>query len=306
MKIRRIPECAIDTTLQSISPATIKQYGVTYKLWFDYCNRFKVSPFHAKVPEVLTFLQSILENSSCGYGSINSHRAALSLILSEHLGNDVLLKRFMKGVLRLRPPKPRYNCVWDPKEVLDYFITHPAESLRSLSIKLVTLLLLATGQRLQTISLIKLSNIQPYDDGGVQILIEDRIKTSNVNTNQPCLFIPKFNEQPELCVVSCLHKYIQETKTLRSTNDVYIFITFQKPYRSASKQTLSRWVKCALDQAGVNTNIFKPHSSRHASTSAANRAGVAIDLIKDSAAFARFYNRPLINHDDFALTVLRS
>nr|CAI5849798.1 unnamed protein product [Callosobruchus analis] len=242
-----------------------------------------VSPFHAKVPEVLTFLQSILENSSCGYGSINSHRAALSLILSEHLGNDVLLKRFMK------------------------------ESLRSLSIKLVTLLLLATGQRLQTISLIKLSNIQPYDDGGVQILIEDRIKTSNVNTNQPCLFIPKFNEQPELCVVSCLHKYIQETKTLRSTNDVYIFITFQKPYRSASKQTLSRWVKCALDQAGVNTNIFKPHSSRHASTSAANRAGVAIDLIKDSAGwsknsttFARFYNRPLINHDDFALTVLRS
>nr|CAI5849325.1 unnamed protein product [Callosobruchus analis] len=199
----------------------------------------------------------------------------------------------MKGVLRLRPPKPRYNCVWDPKEVLDYFITHPAESLRSLSIKLVTLLLLATGQRLQTISLIKLSNIQPYDDGGVQILIEDRIKTSNVNTNQPCLFIPKFNEQPELCVVSCLHKYIQETKTLRSTNDVYIFITFQKPYRSASKQTLSRWVK--------------------SSTSAANRAGVAIDLIKDSAGwsknsttFARFYNRPLINHDDFALTVLRS
>nr|CAI5865758.1 unnamed protein product [Callosobruchus analis] len=165
----------------------------------------------------------------------------------------------MKDVLSLRPPKPRHNCDWDPKQVLDYFINNPADSLRSLSVKLVTLLLVATGQQLHTISLIKLSNIQPYD-GGVQILIEDRIKTSNVNTNQPCLVIPKFNKPLELCSSNPHLRYIQETKRLRRANDVYIFITFQKPYRTASKQTLSRWVKCALNQTGVNPNIFKPHT----------------------------------------------
>nr|CAI5865789.1 unnamed protein product [Callosobruchus analis] len=176
----------------------------------------------------------------------------------------------------------------------------------------VTLLLLATGQRLQTISKIKVANIRS-DEDGIQILIDDRIKTSGLKSQQPCLVIPKFQDKPNLCVVSCLTAYIAATTTLRDPKEEYLWITFQKPHKVATKATLSRWVKNALEMAGVDTKIFKPHSSRHASTSAASRTGVSLDVIKDSggwsknsATFANFYNRPLVDRYQFSLNVLNS
>lgn len=60
-----------------------------------------------------------------------------------------------------------------------------------------------------------------------------------------------------------------------------------------------------MKSSGINTEIFKSHSTRHASTSAAYRAGMNIKAIKNSAgwiqkseAFARFYNRPLQNENN--------
>lgn len=103
------------STLHSISEATVKQYEGTYKRWWAFCKQREIEPFRATLQEVLIFLQSILVESTCTYGSINSHRAALSLILPLNLGEEPLLKRFMEGVARLRPQTPRYNFVWDPK-----------------------------------------------------------------------------------------------------------------------------------------------------------------------------------------------
>ncbi|KAB0799022.1 hypothetical protein PPYR_06902 [Photinus pyralis] len=194
-----------------------------------------------------------------------------------------------EGGGKVRPPKPRYNCVWEPRQIFNYFETHPAESLKALSMKLITLLTLATGQRLQTLSLIKISNILTSENL-IQIVVPDRIKTSRVSGRQPCLILPRFNDLPHLCVFSCLQRYLQETEKLREGQE-NLFLTYQRPYRTASKQTLSRWVKCKLQLEGVDTSIFKPHSSRHASTSAAKRAGVSIDVTKDSAGWSRSSQR---------------
>nr|CAI5865787.1 unnamed protein product [Callosobruchus analis] len=199
----------------------------------------------------------------------------------------------MKGISKMRPQRPRYNAVWDPKQVLDLFDSRPAASLKLLSMKVVvTLLLLATGQRLQTISKIKVANIRS-DEDGIQILIDDRIKTSGLKSQQPCLVIPKFQDKPNLCVVSCLTAYIAATTTLRDPKEEYLWITFQKPHKVATKATLSRWVKNALEMA--------------------SRTGVSLDVIKDSggwsknsATFANFYNRPLVDRYQFSLNVLNS
>nr|CAI5837323.1 unnamed protein product [Callosobruchus analis] len=126
-------------------------------------------------------------------------------------------------------------------------------------------------------------------------------------------YVPKFQDKPNLCVASCLTAYIAATTTLRDPKEEYLWITFQKPHKVATKATLSRWVKNALEMAGVDTNIFKPHSSCHASTSAASRTGVSLDIIKDSAGwsknsatFANFYNRPLVDRYQYSLNVLNS
>lgn len=297
---------------KSLSEGTIKQYNTTFRLWWKYCQDNNIPPFDGKTSDVISFFQYILDSTNNIFGSFNSHRAALSLIMSENLGENLLIKRFLKAVFRLRPSKPRYNHTWDPQQVLTYLQDLPDSNLQSLSCKLVTLLALATGQRIQTISLIKCSNMV-CSNSKVTILIPELIKSSGPNKTQPSIVLPYFTENHKLCVASCLRKYLNATKTLRKPQCDSLFVTYNKPHGAASKQTLSRWVKCTLGNAGVDTSIFKAHSTRHASTSAALRKGISLDVIrksagwsKDSSTFAKFYNRPLEDPNNFLRTVLNS
>ena len=54
------------------------------------------------------------------------------------------------------------------------------------------------------------------------------------------------------------------------------FITYGKPHHPASKDTLARWVKEAMREAGINTDIYKPHSTRSASNSKVFSMGVPL------------------------------
>uniref|UniRef100_A0A1Y1NBJ0 Tyr recombinase domain-containing protein n=1 Tax=Photinus pyralis TaxID=7054 RepID=A0A1Y1NBJ0_PHOPY len=217
----------------------------------------------------------------------------------------------MKGISRLRPAQPRYTYTWDPQRLFSYLETLPDNlNLLQLSQKVVSLLALITGGRLQTISLIRLSNIREEMDT-IQINITDPIKTSGVNNEQPTLHIPSFKEKPCLCVATTLKAYIAATKDIRKKDQDFIFLSAKKPHATAKKQTLSRWVKQMLSSAGIDTSVFKPHSTRHSSTSAALRRGVSLETIcrtagwsEHTATFAKFYNRRLTDRTDFAKALL--
>lgn len=263
----------------------------------------RLDPLEINTVNVLSFLQDRLDKDASRYGTFNNHRAALSF-LKPGLGEDREIKRFLKGVARLRPPRAKYGAVWDPSEVLTYLASlHPYENmgLKDISQKLATLLVLCTGQRVQTISVIRLTNIK-VSDKGIQIFINERIKTTNVNKPQPCFSLPIFNENPELCVARLLLHYMDLTKPIRKEEE-FLFLSTRQPHKRASKDTIARWIKDVLKKAGVNTEIFSAHSTRHASTSAALRKGVPLDLVRQSAGwsnnsqvFARFYNRPLVDN----------
>lgn len=129
----------------------------------------------------------------------------------------------------------------NPQPILEFLEKMPVYSLKSLSQKLVILLDFATGQRLQTISLMKISHIEVVD-GGYQIYIPDHIKTSGVNIRQPCLKLPLFSEKPKLCVTTTLKIYLEMTRDIRHQSCQSLFLTFKKPHGAATKQTLSRWI----------------------------------------------------------------
>ena len=42
---------------------------------------------------------------------------------------------------------------------------------------------------------------------------------------------------------------------------------------------MARWTKNIMNESGIDTKIFKPHSCRSASTSAATNAGVTIENV---------------------------
>lgn len=151
------------------------------------------------------------------------------------------------GVEKLRPNRPKYDSIWDPKIVLDYISRWGANkemTLEKLSLKLVTLLALITGQRMQTLQLIDIKNIIRIEDG-IEIKIPDRIKTSRLNKSQRTLIVPTYRENLKLCVVSALEAYMVKTKDLRGS-EKKLFISFKKPFKAVSSQTLSRWIKNTL------------------------------------------------------------
>nr|CAH7746933.1 unnamed protein product [Callosobruchus chinensis] len=293
----------------------MRQYNTSFRLWWEYCKTKDLSPFRATPQNLISFLQFIIDTSHCKYGTINSHRSAISLISLESIGADPLVRRFLKGVSRLRPAVPKYNFTWDPHQVLNYLETIDVtsdEALKHLSQKLITLLALVTGHRIQTLALIKIPNIVKRASG-VQIFISDFVKTSGVGKTQPCLSLPFFPDKSSLCAASTLLTYLEATKDIRPPSKEELFITYGKPHRVATKQTLSRWVKDTLLAAGIDTAIFKPHSTRHASASLAFRNGISVDVIsrtvgwtEKSACFARFYNRPLSAANVFANAILSS
>lgn len=131
--------------------------------------------------------------------------------------------------------------------------------------KLITLLALVTAHRVQTLSLIFIQNIVVNNDN-ICIYIPDIIKTTRLGSKQPNLIIPFYTIKLEICPANTLLCYLEKTKTLRGEVK-NLFISFKKPFRKVTSQTLSRWIKDILFESGIDTSVFSAHSTRHASTS---------------------------------------
>ena len=247
------------------------------------------------------------------HSSLNIIRSAISLITPNAIAEDPRMKRFFKGISKERPSRPKYDYTWNPKDVLDYFSTKPHNEkleLKDLSYKLVTLLALVTGHRIQILSLIKITNIL-ISDSKIEIMIPDPIKTSRKGVRQPLLCLLYFKENLKICPASALICYLNATKSIRGPIN-NLFISINSNVKAVEKQTLSNWVKHVLKSSGIDTTIFSSHSVRHASTSAANRSRLNVNVIlqtagwsENTATFARFYNRELIkDKSEFAMSIL--
>ena len=75
-----------------------------------------------------------------------------------------------------------------------------------------------------------------------------------------------------------MHTLSQRSKII-TQNFTEFFITFGKLHNSASKDSLARWVKEVMGNSGIDTEIFKPHSTRVASNSAANKLGMPLQEV---------------------------
>ncbi|XP_043472375.1 uncharacterized protein LOC122505029 [Leptopilina heterotoma] len=263
-----LQEDTIEVMIASITESTAKQYNSVLKHWWAFCQQKEVNPFKAKEETIL----------------------------------QCLTIRFSEGIFKLRPPNPRYQSTWDVNVVLDKLEEWiPLESLdlRKLTLKIVMLLALGSAYRVQNLSLIKLENIK-FTNLGVEIRITDQIKTSRPGKSHPQVFFPFFIERPNICVARTLQEYLRRTEKIpgRPNN---LFISFREPFKKVGSQTISRWLKLLMKEAGIQDE-FKGHSTRHASTSKAWSRGLDINIIKEAAGwtqasttFAKFYKRPIKN-----------
>ena len=120
---------------------------------------------------------------------------------------------------------------------------------------------LLSGQRIQCLYLLDFRNMTK-SNSGYRFRIGDLVKTSRPGVHQSELYFPAYAPDRRLCIFKVFSTYLEMTKELRST-ETSLFISFVKPHKSVSRDTLSRWIK-RLNKAGIDTNIFTPHSTRSA------------------------------------------
>lgn len=266
----------------------------------SFCNKKQINFNTPTIKDTLEFLLT-LHKEGFSYSTINTARSALSTVVDiKDFGSNPVVTRFMKGVFELRKPKPKYTSIWDVSAVLGYLSTLcPNESLtlKDLTLKLVMLLLLVTSQRGQTIHLLDTSGLVVSEDKYVFHLLE-YTKTSKPGKANQQLEISAYDINPAICPLSCLKEYIKKTTELRN-NETKLFISYIKPFKAVSRDTISRWTKTVLDKSGIDTTVYKAHSTRAASSSKACRNNVPIDQImanagwKSAQTFYRFYNKPV-------------
>ena len=299
-----VSPAVMDVLMASWRGGTQKQYKTYINKWLEFCSKRNINHSVPEIGDAVEFLMTLKEQG-LSYSTINTARSALSSVLTikdcEKFGSHPLVMRFMKGIFELNKPQPRYTYIWDVSKVLDYLKTlDPLDklSLKELTHKTVMLLLLVTGQRGQFLYLLTLAGIQ-ITPCVAYLTLEDHTKTSRPNKTTKPVEITEFIPDKRLCPLATLKSYVKETEKLRD-RESKLFLSFIKPYKGVSRDTISRWTKQVLHESGIDTKLFSSHSTRAATASKAKQKDVPLDIILstigwDSAqTFQKFYQKPLL------------
>ena len=259
-------------------------------------------------------------NRGLKYNTIAAAKSVLSGIIHilgvSAISEHPLVIRLMKGVFNSRPPESRYHYIWDASQVICYLasLNNEISDFRTLSLKLVTLFTLLLGQRVSTLHKFKLSCLQILP-GRVVFHIDELLKqTRPTHPPKPIIF-RAFVTAPQLCPVATFHSYSSARATIVGDKYDRFFICHRKPNGPATVDTLARWVKQVMTAAGVDTDIFCPHSCRSASSSKARNTGVPLQKVLAAgqwftdSVFYRFYEKQIISHpltnEEYAEAILR-
>jgi hypothetical protein len=283
--------------------STKKQYAVYIRRWTKFCAEQKLPIYQTDVFPVLQFLTLIYEQTN-SYSAINTARCALSSFITldsgQTIGTHPLVSRFVKGVYNLHPPAPRYSEVWDVRLVLDYLRTlSPIVSLRlrDITLTLCMLIALLSAQRSQTLHLLRIDNMK-LRANSVIFTVKELVKQSKPGNTGITLNLEAYPPDRRLCICRVLKHYLFCTKNLRK-NSKQLFISYRKPHEPVGKETISRWIRVVLHKAGIDTSVYKAHSTRAASSSAARDRNVPISDILATAGwacektFTIYYSKPI-------------
>ena len=169
----------------------------------------------------------------------------------------------MRGVLNNRPPKPRYTHTWDVQTVTAYFKQmgdNATLKLKQLSLKLATLFALTCPKRVSSLSNLDLNHYKLSPEGLTFTLFTTKTTRPDETVSA---FYTCFPDDKRLCPVACFQQYISMTAEFRKImkdQSNKLFISFIKPHKPVTPSTLARWIRSLLDQAGIDTEIFKANS----------------------------------------------
>ena len=237
------------------------------------------------------------------YSGLSTARAAINAYTTtcggKDLSSNILLKKFFRGVFHNRPSVPKHLEVWDVKIIFNYWCSSDNDSLMFLSGKLCTLFLLLSAQRCQTLHLVQLADIK-LEKEQIVVYPNHLLKQSRPKYHIAPIILKRYGKNTKLCIVETFKQYLHRSKGLRHPEETKLLISTQKPHKGVSKDTIARWVKQTMTNAGIDRS-FTTHSTRAVATSTAKSKGVCLSVIAKTAGwsnvktFHKFYEKPVTN-----------
>nr|XP_033946513.1 uncharacterized protein LOC117452146 [Pseudochaenichthys georgianus] len=332
-----LSKSVISTIQGSRAASTRASYTAKWTAFQRWCVGKSLDPVRCPLPQVLSFLQTLLDRN-LAYSTVRTYAAAIS---SCHVGFGVstvfshpLTKRFLRGVQTLRPVSRALTPQWDLALVLCALSKAPFEPLdqvplKFLSAKTALLLALTSAKRVSELSALSVapSCLQIQGDGSSAVLRPNpafmpKMITSSFRSRGITLdgfFPPPHTSEEEatshlLCPVRALSCYIARTATLRKSQRLFVHYREHSLGQPLSAQRLSHWLCEAVSQAYVYSGVdppenIKAHSTRGISTSMALHGGMTVEDICNAASwsspcsFIRFYLRD-VSHSSLTHSVL--
>lgn len=254
----------------------------------------------------MNYLASLYEEG-LQHRTINTARSAISMthiqVEGQQVGKHPMVTRLMRGIYNRRPPTPRYSNTWDVQRVTSYLrsLGHNDQlDQKQLTLKLTMLMALVGANRSSELAALDLRfrQVTPF---GVSFKMPTLLKKRAPGAPPKEIFFGAYEEDKDLCVVQCMESYELVTQQFRPANSGSadrLLLSHVKPHRPVTAERIAHWLKEVMSKAGVDTSVFKAHSVRGASTSAAKDRGMPMQDILATAdwskesTFRRFYYRP--------------
>ena len=209
--------------------------------------------------------------------------------------------------------RSRYCQTWSVDIVLNYLRKlSPVRklTLKELSLKLVMLVALTNAARVQTIHLLSVNSFTKFNSEFV-FRFENVLKQSRPGFDYSVLRLKAYPPNRRLCVYTVLKEYLARTKDIRGKSENKLLLSYIRPYKAVTRDTISRWINLVMTRSGIDTNVYGSHSVRSASTSKAKLKMVPVTDILQKAGwsrqstFTKFYDREINEGDRFEEAVLQ-
>ncbi|CAH3019867.1 unnamed protein product, partial [Porites evermanni] len=151
------------------------------------------------------------------------------------------------------PPTPRYHTTWNVQTVLTHLSSQDSVEkldLKSLTLKLLMLIALVSAQRGQSIHMLDTACMK-VTESSYEFSLPEHVKQSRPSFKTPSVILKAYPVNKALCVYSHLTEYLRRTQSLRGA-ETKLFISFVKPHKRVSRDTISRWIRTTMESAGID------------------------------------------------------
>ena len=121
-------------------------------------------------------------------------------------------------------------------------------SLKDLSMSLTFLLFITSAQRCQTVRSLSVNDMH-FSNQSYVFQISTKMKQTRPNRHIPPISFKSYPHDTKLCVVTHLSEYLKKRKLL-PCSDPQLLVSYIKPYKPVSTQTISHWCKKFWQKAG--------------------------------------------------------